>query len=108
MIFWKNITGFEDIATWAAQHHERVDGSGYPYHYTDQELSIEARIIAVAVVFQALIQNRAYRKKLAPQNLMLELNQQAQTGKLDKEIVLMVESNLTECLQAAQLLGEVI
>ena len=97
----KNITGFEDIATWAAQHHECVDGSGYPYHNNDQSLSIEARIIAVADVFQALTQSRPYRDKFSPQNIMLELNKQSHAGKLDKEVVLMVENNFTECLKSA-------
>lgn len=97
----KNITGFEDIAKWAAQHHERVDGSGYPYHDKEQNLSIEARIIAVADVFQALTQNRPYRDKFSPQNIKLELNQQALAGKLDKEVVLMVKNNFAECLKLA-------
>lgn len=100
----KNITGFEDIAKWAAQHHERVDGSGYPYRNNDQELSIEAKIIAVADVFQALTQKRAYRDKFSPQNIVLELNKQSHAGKLDKEVVLMVESHFIECLQSAELL----
>ena len=104
----KNITGFEDIAKWAAQHHERIDGSGYPYQYNEQHLSIEARIIAVAAVFQALIQKRPYRDRFSPQNIMLELNKQSQAGKLDKEVVSMVESNFTECLKSAQLLNQVI
>ena len=103
----KNITGFEDIAKWAAQHHERIDGSGYPYHYKEYSLSIEARIIAVADVFQALTQNRPYRDKFSPQNIMLELNKQAQAGKLDKQVVLMVESNFSQCLNLAQLFDEV-
>lgn len=50
----KNIKGFEEIARWAVQYHERVDGSGYPYCNTKKTLSLEARIIAVADVFQAL------------------------------------------------------
>ncbi|MCK5356087.1 MAG: HD domain-containing protein, partial [Methyloprofundus sp.] len=103
----KNITGFEDIAKWAAQHHERIDGSGYPYHYKAYSLSIEARIIAVADVFQALTQNRPYRDKFSPQNIMLELNKQAEAGKLDKQVVLMVESNFSRCLNLAQLFDEV-
>lgn len=43
------------IAEWASNHHERLDGSGYPYHKTAEELDIPSRIIAVADVFQALI-----------------------------------------------------
>jgi len=90
----KNITGFEDIAKWAAQHHERIDGSGYPYHYRGSELSLEARIIAVADVFQALTQKRPYRDKFSPQNIMPELHKQAQAGKLDKQVVSMLKNNL--------------
>jgi len=98
----KNITGFEDIAKWAAQHHERIDGSGYPYHYSNGELSIEARIIAVADVFQALTQKRPYRDKFSPQNIMPELNKQADTGRLDQQVVLMLENNFSECMKCAQ------
>jgi len=98
----KNISGFEDIANWAAQHHERIDGSGYPYRNNECGLSIEAKIIAVADVLQALTQNRPYRKKFSPQNIVLELNKLAYAGKLDKEVVLMVKDNFSGCLGSAQ------
>ena len=104
----KKITGFEDIAMWAAQHHERVDGSGYPYCNSAQDLSIEARIIAVTDVFQALTQKRPYRDKFSPQNIMSELNKQSHAGKLGKEVVLMVENNFIACLKSAELLDEAI
>ncbi|RLA25718.1 MAG: phosphohydrolase [Gammaproteobacteria bacterium] len=102
----KNITGFEDIAQWAAQHHERVDGSGYPYHNNSQDLSIEARIIAVADIFQALTQKRPYRDRFAPENILQELNKQSRAGLLDKGLVSMIESHFSECLQVAQWIDE--
>lgn len=97
----RNIKGFEDISTWAAQHHERVDGCGYPYHSNAQELSIEARIIAVADVFQALTQKRPYRDKCSPEDTMSILKKQMYEGALDKDAVLMVEKNLAECWKSA-------
>lgn len=100
----KNIKGFEEIARWAAQHHERVDGSGYPYCNTEKTLSLEARIIAVADVFQALAQNRPYRSSLQPEQILQILKQEVQDGKLDKIVVAMIESNLLECWKAALLL----
>jgi HD-GYP domain-containing protein (c-di-GMP phosphodiesterase class II) len=100
----KNIKGFEDISKWAAQHHERIDGSGYPYRSTAKDLSIEARIIAVADVFQALTQKRPYRDKFAQKDIMPILKSQTQEGKLDKEVVLMVENNLTACWKLANYL----
>ena len=97
----KNIKGFEDISKWAAQHHERIDGSGYPYRINAQNLSIEAKIIAVADVFQALTQKRPYRDKFPPEDISSILKKQMNESKLDKDVVLMVENNLTECWKSA-------
>lgn len=102
----KNIKGFEDISKWAAQHHERVDGSGYPYRCNAKDLSIEAKIIAVADVFQALTQKRPYRDKFPPEDIMSILKNQMQEGKLDKDVVLMVENNLTACWKSANYLNK--
>ncbi|HLY95991.1 MAG: HD domain-containing phosphohydrolase [Sideroxydans sp.] len=97
----KNIRGLERVSLWASQHHERVDGTGYPYETKDQEISLEARIVAVADVFQALAQQRPYRGPLEPQAIMDNLREQADSGKLDGKVVAMVEANLQECWRAA-------
>jgi len=97
----KNITGLEEVARWAAQHHERVDGSGYPYHLRESELSLEARIIAVADVFQALEQHRPYRSPLPKDEIMAILKDAAETDKLDPEVVACVETHFQECWQIA-------
>lgn len=97
----KNIHGFEDIALWAGQHHERVNGSGYPYHLKSAQLSREARIIAVADVFQALAQNRPYRKALPPEVIGSILQEEVAHGKLDPDVVQMVRKNLNSCWQAS-------
>lgn len=97
----KNIHGFEDIALWAGQHHERINGSGYPYHLTAAQLSLEARIVAVADVFQALAQDRPYRKALEPEVIADMLDEEMLKGKLDAEIVSMVRKNLRTCWQAS-------
>ena len=97
----KKIKGFEDISMWAAQHHERTDGSGYPFRNTAEDLSIEAKIIAVADMFQSLTQKRPYRDKFHPKDIMSLLKNQMQEGKLDKDVVLMVENNLAACSKIA-------
>jgi len=97
----KQVKGFEQISLWAADHHERVDATGYPNHKGKKELSIEARIIAVADVFQALAQKRPYRKDLPPAEILSILKKQAHTGHLDKDIVQMVETYLFECWEKA-------
>lgn len=97
----KNIKGLGKIAEWAAQHHERVDGTGYPYHLGEHAFSLEARIVAVADVFQALAQQRPYRAPLMPDQIMEILNEMVDDGKLDRSVVLMVDRNLEACWQAA-------
>lgn len=97
----KNITGLEQVALWAGQHHERVDGSGYPHHLDKGTLSLEARIIEVADVFQALAQRRPYREPLPPAQIIAILKEQVASGHLDAEVVAKVEANLHECWQVA-------
>lgn len=49
-------------ATIAFEHHERWDGNGYPRHLREEEISIEARITAIADVFDALGSDRVYKR----------------------------------------------
>lgn len=83
----RHIDGLGEIARWAAFHHESINNSGYPFHPHEYVLPIEARIIQVAKVFQALSQDRAYRKGMELPQIIKTLDQDANTGKLDKQIV---------------------
>jgi putative two-component system response regulator len=49
----------------AAYHHERYDGGGYPYGLTGENIPLCGRIMAVADVYDALVEERVYRKKLS-------------------------------------------
>jgi HD-GYP domain-containing protein (c-di-GMP phosphodiesterase class II) len=72
---------FREMAMIAGEHHEKLDGSGYPNRLMAPQLSLESRIIAVADVYGALSEDRPYRAalenkeilaimtKLAPQKL---------------------------------------
>lgn len=60
----KRIPGFAAISEDAAAHHERLDGSGYWRGYKAENLSLAARILAVADVFDALHAKRPYRDSL--------------------------------------------
>ncbi|GEM_PF-1731924 len=57
---------FDEIVGWIADHHERLDGSGYPNRLKGDQLSREVRILATADVYDALISDRPYRKGLEP------------------------------------------
>jgi putative nucleotidyltransferase with HDIG domain len=59
----EGIPFLQDTLTVIRYHHERWDGSGYPLGLRGNEIPIQARIFAVADVFDALTSNRSYRKK---------------------------------------------
>ncbi len=52
------------IAEIVLQHHERIDGSGYPFHLKQDEILLEARIIGLADVVEAIASHRPYRPSL--------------------------------------------
>lgn len=57
----KSIKGLEDICNWASLHHERLDGTGYPFHLKHPNFTKETEILAYADIFTALTENRPYR-----------------------------------------------
>lgn len=97
----KKIKGLEEIALWAASHHETLDGLGYPFHFHGGELPIEARIINVADIFQALAQNRPYRGPMEPAKILSFLRDRVSKGKADLRVVDMVEQHLARCVHLA-------
>lgn len=97
----RRISDLEDVATWAAWHHETLDGGGYPYGLDGGALPLEARILAVADVFQALAQARPYRGPMEPAQILAELRRRADLGLLDARVVALVGERLDTCRQAA-------
>lgn len=79
--------GLARLGALAAQHHERLDGSGYPKGLRADALGPPARILAAADVYQALIEPRPYREALSAGEAAAELNREARLGRLDGEAV---------------------
>lgn len=98
----RHIKGLDEMANWAAFHHEGLNGAGYPFHPQERELSIEARIIAVADVFQALVQDRPYRAGMQIDAVLEILEEYSQSGKLDPEIVSLAHQHADDCFRIAQ------
>lgn len=90
----KKIGGFEEIAHWSGMHHEKLNGHGYPYGYDDIIIPTEARIITVADIFQALVQNRPYRGTLPKEKVISIVEDMANKGEIDKDIVRFISSKL--------------
>ncbi|RXF77800.1 HD domain-containing protein [Desulfovibrio sp. DS-1] len=91
-----SVPGFTSVATWGALHHERMDGSGYPYGLTGDDLPLPARIVAVADVFTAIAEDRPYRRGMPPEAARAVLRDQARDGKLDGGLVDLLLSRYEE------------
>ena len=70
------IRTFNEISLVAGNHHERLDGSGYPFHLAKEQISLESRIVAVADVFTALMGGRPYRRDLSPAEVQQQITQE--------------------------------
>jgi diguanylate cyclase (GGDEF)-like protein/putative nucleotidyltransferase with HDIG domain len=62
-----------DVREWVSQHHEQPDGRGYPRGLVDEEIPLEARIIAVADAYEAMTSDRSYRSSLDHEAARAEL-----------------------------------
>jgi HD-GYP domain-containing protein (c-di-GMP phosphodiesterase class II) len=75
------------VARCAAQHHERLDGSGYPHGLRREALSMVSRVLAAADVHCALRADRPHRKALPPQAAAAVLRAEVDAGRLDEDAV---------------------
>ena len=98
----KNIQGFDDIRSWAANHHEEPQGRGYPYGLEGADLALEARILRVADIFQAMVQDRPYRKGLSNAAVDEFMAQLQREGKIEAQIGVAIHANLDALVKAAK------
>ncbi|MGB2902052.1 MAG: HD domain-containing phosphohydrolase [Candidatus Dechloromonas phosphoritropha] len=97
----RHVPGLETVAEWAAFHHEALNGHGYPFRRSAATLAPEARIVAVADVFQALAQVRPYRGAQKLDEISRTLGEFAGEGILDPDIVALACDDLDSSLRAA-------
>ncbi|UCH86968.1 MAG: diguanylate cyclase [Dehalococcoidia bacterium] len=69
----------QQLATIVRHHHERFDGTGYPDGLAREDIPLEARILSVVDVFDAMTHERSYRKALSIEEAMAELERGAGT-----------------------------
>lgn len=62
------------ITEWILQHHERLDGSGYPFGLSNGKISLEAKVLAVADVVEAMSSHRPYRPALGINRALDEIS----------------------------------
>lgn len=79
---------FSRIPYIAGAHHEKLDGSGYPDGLDQDQLNLQARILAVADIFEALsARDRPYKKPMPLSKTIDILKEMAQNGLIDRNIV---------------------
>lgn len=82
-----SISGLRQVAEWAAYHHEKLDGNGYPFKCKPQEIDNGSRIMTVADIFTAISEDRPYRKGMSKQEIYRIFNNLVINKCVDKKIV---------------------
>lgn len=90
------VAELKTITTWASFHHEKLDGTGYPFHIAGDNISLGARIMTVADVFTALTENRPYRQGMNFDNTKNVLNRMVANNAIDGKIVNLLIDNFHE------------
>ena len=83
------------------QHHERIDGSGYPAGLKKDEICIEARILAAADSFDAMTSERPYREKMPTSRAMAEIRLLAGRA-YDPDVAAALEALVAEDLDGSE------
>ncbi|WP_018754091.1 HD-GYP domain-containing protein [Paenibacillus sanguinis] len=92
----------EGVKLTALQHHEKMDGSGYPFQLTGDQIHIYAKIVGVADIFHAMTLKRSYRETQSPYLVLEELRSEA-FGKLDPGVVQTFVDNTTQFHQGTHI-----
>lgn len=82
-----NISGLEEIKRIASLHHEKLDGTGYPFEYKAEQLNKNERLMACIDIYQALVEERPYKKGLEHSDAIGILTKMGNEGQLDPQII---------------------
>ncbi len=94
MVFGQSV-----VCEWAGNHHERLDGSGYPRGLQGAAIDLPSRIIAIADVFQALTQARPYRGSMSLNEVMNIMRHEVSCGRLDSQVFDVIVRNSQQYYQ---------
>lgn len=83
----------DNVRDWASFHHEKLDGSGYPFHLKANQLDLGSRVMTVADIATALSEDRPYRSRLTKDQIMEILWDLVKNNKIDGDVVKTLECN---------------
>ncbi len=101
-----NLKDFGEISKWAAYHHEKLDGTGYPFHLAEKDLPFESQVMSVADVFTAVTEDRPYRPGMEKSEVINLLNRMVQNQALNGDIVKVLINNYDEINQGRTIAQE--
>ena len=85
------LDNFTDISKWASSHHEKLDGTGYPFGLTSDELGLEERIVSCLDFYQALVEDRPYRKSMSHDDAIKILRLNLNSYEIDINVINAIE-----------------
>ena len=92
----KSLFPNNQIAKWASEHHEKLDGSGYPFGWKGDQIDFPTRILSIADIFQALCQKRPYRHRLLIDEVLEIMDEMNAEGKIDTSVYTLLKANKNE------------
>jgi putative nucleotidyltransferase with HDIG domain len=81
------IDNIQDICDWASNHHETLNGKGYPDGLDAGSLSLESRIISVCDIYQGITEDRPYRAGMSRVQAFKIIDEMVDIGNIDSEVV---------------------
>ena len=82
-----HISGIPDIVSWASNHHEKLNGTGYPRGLTGEQLSFEDQLLACIDIYQALTEKRPYKDGMSHEAAISIMHEMVERGELNGQIV---------------------
>ena len=82
-----NIKNMDDIKVWASHHHEKLNGTGYPFGLNEENLSFEEKLMTCCDIYQALTEERSYKAGLEHEVAIQIMRDMVIKGEIDMNIV---------------------
>ena len=93
-VLLRRVPGFDDLAKWAGDHHEQLDGNGYPHRHTQDDLPPEGRLLTVADRYVAMTEDRPYRSAFTPAQAIERIEADAVNGAIDPRFTALLHDHL--------------
>ncbi len=94
----------KNLRTIVRQHHERLDGSGYPDGLKNGEILLQSQLLAIADIYDAITQERHYKPAATPNEALDILRKEAESGRLDMKLVVFFSGQIRAIEEEANFL----